>query len=181
MPRWPNGQGRLATNEESAGSTPARGARRSVAQRQSIGPTNRGAQVRVLPDRRWSWCSGPAFLTVTQAAPVRPRLITPWAEGDCRLVAPVCKTGLSGAPLVQLQLRPRATASPVAVCLLPVADPPRGFRSRVAPSDSGRKHSCRVSRWCGRRSAKPFGDITGVQFPDAAPSARSQPDEAASS
>ncbi len=26
IPRWPNGQGRLATNEESAGSTPARGA-----------------------------------------------------------------------------------------------------------------------------------------------------------
>ena len=82
MPRWPNGQGRLATNQEGAGSTPARGARRSVAQRQSIGPTNRGAQVRVLPDRRWSWCSGPAFLTVTQAAPVRLRVITPcqmWA------------------------------------------------------------------------------------------------------
>ena len=77
MPRWPNGQGHLATNQESAGSTPARGARRSVAQRQSIGPTNRGAGVRVPPDRRWSWCSGTAFLTVTQAAPVRLRVITP--------------------------------------------------------------------------------------------------------
>lgn len=99
----------MATNQGSAGSTPARGAWRSVAQRQSIGPTNRGAQVRVLPDRRWSWCSGLAFLTVAQAAPVRLRLITPWAEGDCRLVAPVRKTGLGGAPLVQLQLHPRAT------------------------------------------------------------------------
>src|ERR1700722_11015764 len=34
------------------------GTRRSVAQRQSGGPTNRGAQVRVLPDRRWLWCKG---------------------------------------------------------------------------------------------------------------------------
>jgi hypothetical protein len=68
--------GRLATNQEGAGSTPARGARRSVAQRQSTGPTNRGAQVRVLPDRRWSWCSGSAFLTVTQEVPGRNRVAT---------------------------------------------------------------------------------------------------------
>ena len=67
---------------DSPSSNLGEGAQRSVAQRQSIGPTNRGAQVRVLPDRRWSWCSGPAHLTVTQAAPVRPRVTTPcqmWA------------------------------------------------------------------------------------------------------
>jgi hypothetical protein len=49
---------RPVTNRKAAGSSPAKGARRSVAQRQSIGPTNRGAKVRVLPDRRRLWCRG---------------------------------------------------------------------------------------------------------------------------
>jgi hypothetical protein len=41
----------LVTNQRAAGSSPARGTRRSVAQRQSSGSTHRDAQVRVLPDR----------------------------------------------------------------------------------------------------------------------------------
>jgi hypothetical protein len=80
------------------------GVRRSVAQRQSIGPTNRGAQVRVLPDRRWSWCSGAAFLTVTQEVPGRNRVATPRA--GCSLARQAA--GKAAASAVGVRISPRS-------------------------------------------------------------------------
>jgi hypothetical protein len=128
------------------GSSPSGSAYRSVAQRQSIGPTNRGAQVRVLPDRRWSWCSGLAFLTVTQADPVRLRMITPGQMWATAAQLPV-KQRPSGTP--------RPTRGSGSQRMLPVADPPLSFRNSDASFDSRRKHSGRASHWRGRRSAKP--------------------------
>ena len=49
------------------------------------------------------------------------------------LVAPVCKTGLYGAPLVQLQLRPHSH-------LLLVTDLLLSLRRTATRFDSGRKH-----------------------------------------
>ena len=86
------------------------------------------------------------------------------------LVAPVCKTGLYGAPLVQLQLRPHSH-------LLLVTDLLLSLRRTATWFDSRRKRSGRTPRWRGRRVATPSlpGSIPGCVSTARGPGDRAAP------
>lgn len=113
---------------------------------QSTAFTRRRPQVRVLPDRRWSWCSGAALRTVNPPVPGRNRLITP-----CQMWATAAQSPVKRPP----RASPVRLGDLARIACFRWRTPPLGFRSPDAPFDSGRKRSCRASHWRGRRSAKP--------------------------